>query len=49
MRIFSFSRNMADDASEEMEHDSVELIPLEGCSSKIWKFFEFPGKDGGIN
>ena len=45
MQFFSFSGNMADDACEEMEHDGVELIPLEGCSSKIWKFFGFPGKD----
>ena len=30
----------------QVRYDGVELIPLEGCSSKIWKFFGFPGKDG---
>ena len=30
-----FSENMANDMSEEMKHDSVELIILEACSSKI--------------
>ena len=24
----------------------VELIPLEGFTSKIWRYFGFPGKDG---
>jgi len=35
---------MADDTSE-LTDDHVELIPLEGCTSKIWKYFGFPGKD----
>ena len=36
---------MADDTSE-LTDDDVELIPLERCTSKIWKYFGFPGKDG---
>ena len=36
---------MADDTSAS-DVGEVELILLEGCSSKIWKYFGFPGKDG---
>jgi len=25
--------------------NDIELLSLEGCSSKIWKYFRFPGKD----
>ena len=24
------------------------MIPLEGCTSKIWRYFGFPGKDGQL-
>ena len=42
------SGNMADETCELISDDAseVELIPLEGCTSKIWKYFGFPGKDG---
>ena len=43
------SRNMADDTREifddELGISKVELISLEGCTSKIWMYFGFPGKD----
>ena len=28
------------------QSEETELIPLEGASSKIWKYLGFPGKDG---
>ena len=31
---------------DESQSEETELIPLEGASSKIWKYFGFPGKDG---
>ena len=44
------SRNMMDDTDEIFDDkigiSEVELIPLEGCTSKIWRYFRFPGKDG---
>ena len=36
---------MADDVSASDVCED-ELIPLEGCTSKIWKYFGFLGKDG---
>ena len=30
----------------ESQSGETELIPLEGCSNKIWKYFGFPSKDG---
>ena len=46
------SRNMADDTSEIFDDklgiSEVELILLEGCTSKIWRYFGFPGKDGQL-
>ena len=43
------TENMADDTSEIFDDKvgvtEVELIPLEGCTSKIWRYFGFPGKD----
>ena len=32
---------MMDEMSDD---DEVEVIPLEGCTSKIWKFFWFSCK-----
>ena len=29
-----------------MQEDRTELLPLEGCSSAIWKYFGFPSRDG---
>ena len=34
---------ISDDSCRDDSHS--ELIPLEGASSKIWKYFRFPGKD----
>ena len=31
--------------SQQSQHD---LLPLEGATSSVWKFFGFPGKDGKI-
>ena len=41
-------RVISDNGTHRNEGQSgeTELIPLEGCSSKIWKYFGFPGKDG---
>ena len=30
------------------QSEDTKLIPLEGASSKIWKYFGFPGKDGQL-
>ena len=30
---------------DESQSEETELIPLEGASSKIWKYFGFPGKE----
>ena len=35
-----------DTRRDESQSGETELIPLEGASSKIWKYFGFPGKDG---
>ena len=40
------SNNSCHDKSQSDNTDDTELIPLEGASSKIWKYFGFPGKDG---
>jgi len=32
--------------SDDGDERETELLPLEGCSSKIWKYFGFPAKDG---
>ena len=40
---------ISDDGSRPDESQSEEtelIIPLEGASFKIWKYFDFPGKDG---
>jgi len=39
------SGNRVDDMSK-LTDDDVELIPLDRCISKIWKYFGFPEKDG---
>ena len=31
--------------SDDGDERETELLPLEGCSSKIWKYFGFPAKD----
>ena len=31
---------------DESHSGEIELVPLEGASSKTWKYFGFPGKDG---
>ena len=42
------NRVISDDGTcrNESQSGETELIPLEGCSSKIWKYCGFPGKDG---
>ena len=43
------SKSMADNTSEicddEVGISKVELIPQQGCTSKIWRYFGFPRKD----
>ena len=34
--------------THEASGSSVELLPLEGCTSEVWKYFGFPGKNGKI-
>ena len=44
------STSVTDESDDHVVSDDDtrrdELIPLEGASSKIWKYFGFPGKDG---
>ena len=38
---------MEDESSQASSTSSnIELCPLEGCSSAVWKYFGFPSRDG---
>ena len=37
---------MEDESSQASSTSNIELCPLEGCSSAVWKYFGFPSRDG---